>query len=320
MSEIRDQVVGVHIYPIKSLHEATIDGQTVSSLEVGPTGFQAGEVRDREFVIYDPNERAIVTQRGWSSGTEREKFPQDKQLAAVATDIHPDHLAIAASVGHLEISAEPAEGAVFDAEIFNKRFRGIDQGPEASEFFSRLLSRDVVLLRADRAYPRLLPLKYLREGATNQVAGADGFPFLLTSEASLASLIPDAAPAPPLNHFRGNIEIDGSALGPFGEDYIDPDREFTIGRLGFWAVKPCARCPIPNIDQDTGELAAVKATPILKTRVGTRRGGDSPGMFFGQNLMHCWPEGQSISVGDVVAVGGLSVESSVILRAPKERI
>lgn len=205
--------------------------------------------------------------------------------------------------------------------IVARTFHGIDQGEEAAKYFSaiNLLGRAVRLLRANRQQPRLLDDEFIRDEATDITAGADGFPFLLASHSSLDALH-DEQGLPrglvPLNRFRANIEIDGYGIGPFGEDFIDPDLEFTIGTLGVWAVKPCARCPIPNIDQTTGELAEIKASALLKTRVGHRVGGASSKMFFAQNLVHRWTEGQKVAKGNLIRINQLAENSSVILKKP----
>lgn len=64
MSETVDRVKRVDIFPIKSLHAATVDGQYPTELNVGLTGFEAHDTFDREYLLYDPNEGSMVTQRG----------------------------------------------------------------------------------------------------------------------------------------------------------------------------------------------------------------------------------------------------------------
>lgn len=66
--------------------------------------------------------------------------------------------------------------------------------------------------------------------------------------------------------FRANLEIDDEAMGdcpPFWEDrlftdYASPDSretiEFRIGDVTFAGVNPCARCPVPTRDSQTGDV------------------------------------------------------------------
>lgn len=85
-----------------------------------------------------------------------------------------------------------------------------------------------------------------------------------------------AAWFPPLDagemrrRFRANLEIDAAPLGPGGSNDCPPfweDRLFTedaapdsravidfrIGDVAFAGVNPCARCPVPTRDSQTGE-------------------------------------------------------------------
>lgn len=318
MAEIKDTVIDIGIYPAKALQKATVNGEVPTSLEVGPTGPQVGDIYDREFVIYDPLNGWVVTQRGWDPNTQKEVFPQDKRLAAVAVDIRDDHITFAhPTAGQLELPTKPVEGESREAEIFGTNFYGFDQGVEAARYFSSpdLLERPTMLLRADRSRPRLVEEEFRREGALNIALGADGFPFLLASQASLDALH-DKRGWPrnrvPLDRFRANINIDGYGLGAFGEDYLDPYLEFLIGQLGVWAVKPCARCPVPNIDQQTGELGEYRASSLLGTRVGIRLGGVKKKMQFAENLLHRWIKGQIVSLGDEVRISKLSDQSHII--------
>ena len=50
-----------------------------------------------------------------------------------------------------------------------------------------------------------------------------------------------------MNRFRPNLVIDG--IGAFEEDYAD---YLQFGSTILKPVKPCARCPIPSVDQATG--------------------------------------------------------------------
>lgn len=66
--------------------------------------------------------------------------------------------------------------------------------------------------------------------------------------------------------FRANLEIAADSFGdcpPFWEDrlftdYASPDSretiEFRIGDVTFAGVNPCARCPVPTRDSQTGEV------------------------------------------------------------------
>lgn len=309
-----DVVSAVNFYPLKGGRAATINGEVPRRLIAGATGFEVSTIRDRDWVIYDPNEGAFVSQRGWGAQNRRVHYPQDRRLATVRLDVRGTYLAVKSRVGQLDLPAAPTEGRPLTLDIFGKQFAAIEQGKEASSYFSRLLEREVLLVRSDREHPCMLPERYRREKAFNQVAGADGMPFLLTSEASLAeahqanNMPPGAIP---INRYRGNIVIRGDGLGPFGEDYIDGQTQFRIGNVGAWVVKACSRCPVPDVDQDTGEVTG-GALRVLRGRAGSIFTGEQ-GVFFGQNLVHA--NLAAISVGDVVTVEDMSPTPNIDFRS-----
>jgi uncharacterized protein YcbX len=201
--------------------------------------------------------------------------------------------------------------------VFGNELAGVDQGNDAAGFFSRLLERDIRLLRVDRDYERWIPEEFQRPGAANQVAGADGLPFLLVSQASLDAQHKANAMdigRIPINSYRGNIALGGYALGSFGEDYV---LKFRIGDMAAWVVNACARCPIPNIDQETGESGS-GGLRVLRGRAGhieTEEMGMLRGVFFGQNMNHVYVPGQIVSKGDNVHVLEKAEVPNVQLRA-----
>lgn len=185
-----DKVASVNFYPLKSAHAATVDGRMPDALTVGSTGFEVNGVRDRDFLLFDPADGCFVSQRGWDANRRGRHSKVDRQLAAVCLDVRSDHTLVTSSVGQLELpnrSLSQGTERRLNLDIFGKTLPVIEQPVVASSYFSRLLEREVILVRSDRDQPRVLPKHYRRTGAFNQVAGADGFPFLLVSEASLAA-------------------------------------------------------------------------------------------------------------------------------------
>jgi uncharacterized protein YcbX len=121
------------------------------------------------------------------------------------------------------------------------------------------------------------------------VGFADGFPFLLISEASLADLNAKLEFPLPMNRFRPNIVVSGASA--FAEDTW---KSIKIGSVLFDVVKPCSRCVMTSIDQDD---AALGREP-LRTLTAYRKFGNK--LLFGQNLVH--NNTGVISVGDLVEI------------------
>jgi uncharacterized protein len=112
-------------------------------------------------------------------------------------------------------------------------------------------------------------------GPGHRVGFADGFPFLLISEASLDELNGRLTQPVPMARFRPNLVVAGCEA--FAEDGW---RRIRIGGLAFDLVKPCSRCIIPTIDIATGQRDAEP----LRTLMGYRKRDNR--ILFGQNLVH----------------------------------
>lgn len=93
-----------------------------------------------------------------------------------------------------------------------------------------------------------------------------------------------------MNRFRPNFVFSGGE--PFVEDTW---KDFMIGKLKFRAVKPCSRCVITTVNQDTAE----KASEPLETLAKFRKAGNK--VNFGQNVIGYGEEG-IVKVGDGVVV------------------
>jgi len=127
---------------------------------------------------------------------------------------------------------------------------------------------------------------------------------LLISEASLHDLNTRLTDKVDFDRFRPNIVISGTE--PYHEDQM---AHFTVGNIHFYGVKPCARCVMVGVNQQTAE---VYPEP-LKTLSTYRRFGKK--VFFGQNLIH---QGSGlISVGDELQIIKLDAELLSRVAAPK---
>lgn len=123
--------------------------------------------------------------------------------------------------------------------------------------------------------------------AGTRVSFADGFPFLLLAEESLAALNARLAAPLPMNRFRPNLVLRG---GPaFLEDTLD---RFSIGPMQFRAVKSCARCVVTTTSQETAERGA---EPLRTLATFRKLDGE---VHFGQNLVHTGPG--RLGIGDSV--------------------
>ncbi|MBA3272541.1 MAG: MOSC domain-containing protein [Chthoniobacterales bacterium] len=126
----------------------------------------------------------------------------------------------------------------------------------------------------------------------SEISFTDAFPTLLTSESSLADLNSRLTKAIPMERFRPNIVVRGSA--PFDEDSWSCLR---AGEAVFHASAACLRCVITTTDQRTGKRDGVEP---LRTLGIYRRAADHSGVMFGQYLVHSGAG--TLRVDDVLSV------------------
>lgn len=262
------KLTGLFIYPIKAC-----GGIRVEHARVTDRGLE----HDRRWMLVD--ERGIFfTQR------------TDARLANVQCSLEGEHLVVSV-VGHgatrvpLALQQDASHAQWKDVVVWRSSLRALVH-PEGSAFFSAYLGRPLWLVYMPDEVERAVNPMFARP--TDRVSFADGYPFLIVSEQSLADLSTRVGRPMAVERFRPNLLIDGDA--PYVEDTL---KSFTLGNVCFHAVKPCERCVVTTID-----LTASKPdNQPLRTLVGYRR-GPVRGVIFGMNLVHDGV-GQ-LRVGDVV--------------------
>lgn len=169
---------------------------------------------------------------------------------------------------------KPAAAAVTrPVRVWEDRVAAREVGDEAADWLSGHLGIPSRLVYMPDETVRLVDGAYASEGET--VSFADGFPLLLISQASLDDLN-TRLPAPvPMNRFRPNLVVAGCAA--FAEDSW---RRIRIGAMAFDVAKPCARCVMPSIVQETGQR-----DPIINRVLASYRRINGQ-VYFGQNLLY----------------------------------
>ncbi len=180
--------------------------------------------------------------------------------------------------------------------VWQDHFMARDEGDTAARWFSQILGASVRLVRFDDDVMRLASKTWTLD-ADAPTQFADGFPLLVTNQASLdelnARLESKGAQAIPMDRFRPNIVLSG--LEAFEEDFIET---LTIGGVVLRIVKPCARCPITTIDQGHGTRDARWPNEPLDTLLGWRANPRvDGGLTFGQNAIIVEGVGGELQVG-----------------------
>jgi len=258
------KVKELYYYPLKSGK-----GIQVDRFEVGATG----PLFDRHWMVVGPK-GLFFSQR------------KDPKMALITPKVENGQLILNAPDMPELVVPKEASGSSITAQLWDARPEVIEISTECSDWMSSFLGKECMLVMKDPNHVRLVREDF-RVLPDAQVDFPDGFPFLLTSHKSLEDLNQRLDQQVPMNRFRANIVIDG--LEPYAEDHW---KEFRIGSHRFYMARPCSRCVMVNVNQDTGE----KAAEPLKTLMAYRKIDTK--IVFGVNLIHSEP--CEISVGDSV--------------------
>ncbi|MBK5207464.1 MAG: MOSC N-terminal beta barrel domain-containing protein [Polaromonas sp.] len=279
----------------------------ISRLYVYPVKSCAG-VQAQEALL---TETGLEFDRAWMVVDARGQFLTQRELPRMALIQpqlkHSEMVLRAPGMLALHIALDAAEGST-RVRLWDDDLPAYDMGAIAAQWFSDFLGTPARLVRFDPEYQRLSSLKWTAGiEALNQFS--DGFPLLVISEASLQhlneKLTGAGAGAVGMARFRPNIVLgnpadasDGSALLPHDEDRIELLRIATAqGAVRLKPVKPCPRCPIPNIDPATA-IGSPEVGDMLQTyRQDARVKG---AVTFGMNAIVLRGDDCLLKVGQVV--------------------
>lgn len=268
------------IYPIKSCA-----GISVPEAQFGISGLQANGVHDREWMLVT-REGLFLTQR---------EYPR---MALVTPRIDGDAVEVAApGMPPLRLPLAHPAASNLTVQIWDHSVIAADCGDAAAAWFSDAVQGPCRLVRFRPDVHRPTSTKWTG-GAPAETRFADGYPILVIGQASLDDLnarLKNAGRDPlPMNRFRPNLVVDG--LEAFEEDYVE---SFSAGGLALRPVKPCARCPIPAIDQATG-IPGPDPLDILQTyRANARMEG---AVCMGMNAIVSEGDGATLRVGQELEV------------------
>ena len=239
--------------------------ETAATLE---RGFE----NDRRYMLIDRN-NTFISQRSHPI------------LALICPEILNGEVLISYSEEHFSFSLTETTEEIVDARLFENIVSGTLVSEEVDEQFSKMLNDNVRLIKMNESNVR--NKKLIKGPASTEVSFADGYPYLIAGAASLDQLNEKLDQSVLMDRFRPNIVV--STQLPHEEDKWE---SIQIGNAKMMVIKPCARCPVVTIDQQT----AGKSKDTLKT-LATYRKKDNK-VFFGVNAISLG--NSQISVGDEV--------------------
>lgn len=273
----------LNLYPIKSCAGIALREATLTA-----AGLMSEHIYDREWMVVDA-QGEFLTQR------------EHPQMALIRPRIKADRLEVRApGMLALEIELdlpEPQHAPIMNVRVWGDTVKAYDCDETTAAWFSNFLGVRCRLVRFHPDAQRFTSTKW-----TNGVAAptlfADGYPILVISEASLADLngkLKTRGRAPlPMDRFRPNIVVNG--IEAFEEDYAE---SIDVDGAILKPVKPCPRCPIPSVDQATGQVGPDPLDILRSYRADPKVDG---GITFGMNAILIEGEGKILRVGQEVEV------------------
>jgi len=276
-------LTALNLYPIKSCAGIALREATLT-----PAGLMVENIYDREWMVVD-EKGEFMTQRG------------HPKMSLIVPRIKADTLEVRApGMLRLEIPLDLPHldnAHTVEVKVWNDTVMAYDCDHTTATWFSNFLGVPCRLVRFHNEAKRIANTGWTG-GIEAPTLFSDGYPVLVISEASLEDLnekLQAQGRAPlPMNRFRPNIVVSG--IDAFEEDYAEALR---IGAAKLKPVKPCPRCPIPSIDQTTGEIGPDPLDVLRTYRANPNVDG---GITFGMNAILLDGEGEILRIGQQVEV------------------
>ena len=278
-ADLSGTIARLFVYPVKSCA-----GIEVQEALLTDTGLDL----DRAWMVVDAN-GLFLTQRA---------LPR---MALIRPQLKSEEMVLRApGMLALHVAIDAVEAPI-TVTVWRDTVPAWDMGPVAAQWFSDFLGQPCRLVRFDPEQRRLSSMDWTGGvEAPNQFA--DGFPVLIASEASVQELNrrlqAGGHATVGIERFRPNVVLAG--VEPYDEDRVDLVRVEggAEGELHLQPVKPCARCPIPDIDPATAESSPAVGDTLRTYRQDKRRDG---AITFGMNAIVRQGAGQMLRVGQRVA-------------------
>lgn len=283
--DVNARIAQLFVYPVKSCAGVALQDAVLT---------ETGLDLDRAWMVVDAGGN-FVSQR------------EQPRMALILPRLrHYDLVLRAPGMLALHLQIDTVEAAC-KVRVWDDEVPAYDMGELAAQWFSTFLAPDTAhgapwpyrLVRFDPEHRRLSNLRWTGGvEAPNQFS--DGYPLLVTSTASLDGLnrrlLAAGQAAVGMERFRPNIVLEGP-------DEHDEDRLDTMhittdgGTVALRPVKPCPRCPIPNIDPLTATSSPEVGDTLQTYRQDARVDG---AITFGMNAIVVSGQDLTLRVGQPV--------------------
>jgi len=242
----------IFIYPVKSLAGIKVSTWAVT---------EKGLLHDRKWMLIDSRNQFLSQRR----------VPK---MALINTQLTETELILSTvTSGSISLKIDPQDGTEIISTIWNDQCSSKTISKQADRWLSAFLGIECKLVYQPTEVTRSVDPDY--SIASDKVNFSDGFPFLITSEASLNSLNQAMELQLPMQRFRPNLVI--SQCESYAEDGW---REIAINDISFRLPKACSRCSVPTIDTETAKTGKEPLTTLNRLRKWNKK------VYFGQNALH----------------------------------
>ncbi|KAF3978379.1 MAG: MOSC domain-containing protein [Methylococcales symbiont of Iophon sp. n. MRB-2018] len=256
----------IYLYPVKSLA-----GIKVSKWPVTAKGL----LYDRKWMLIDSNNQ-FLNQR------------QLPKMALIQTQLtHSELILSTDSTDSISLPINATTGNSCNITIWGDTCMAKKTSLEVNQRLSDFLNIQCQLVYQPDDVVRPVDPNYSKK--TDHINFSDGFPFLLTSEASMTALNKEMNLELSIERFRPNLVI--SQCKPYAEDSW---RKISINNIDFRLPKPCSRCAIPTVDPTTANTGKEPLRTLNRLRKWNKQ------VYFGQNVLH--DQSGELSIGSEVHI------------------
>jgi uncharacterized protein len=262
------QISQLFIYPVKSL-----SGIAKQSVEITNTGFK----HDRRWMLVDEN-NVFLTQRTHPQMALLQTAETEKGIAV----FHKQN-----AQASITIPFENAYSKKLTVTVWDDICEAVEVDQHLNKWFSDMLNINCKLVYMPDDSKRLVDKRYAGNGEVTSFS--DGYPILMIGQSTLDNLNEKLTETIPMDRFRPNIVFTG------GHAHIEDELSaFSIDKINFLGVKPCARCVMTTINQQTAQ----GGKEPLKTLSTYRQKNNK--IYFGQNVLQ--QQNGIINVGDEIKI------------------
>ena len=276
------QITDLFIYPVKSLK-----GIQLTHAETAERGFKY----DREWMITDCDYKFI---------TQREK----ELMATIEVSISTDELILKSNKSEFKVSLTSEKKSLVKVSVWEDTCDANDEGDAIASWLTNELGKyngkSLRLVRFSNQGQRTVPEEYLN-GIDAESAFSDQFPYLITTWESLTKLNnglkEKGSQEVTMNRFRPNIVLKGLSDIEKKTSY---DLVCESSNYKFGLRKPCKRCKVTTINQNTGKIIDPKEP--LASLVSLGFSDELYGAFFGQNAILLSNADCVLKIGDQIKI------------------